>query len=102
MMIGCESGGGDSDTPAEGDWTPYAGQWYGSGFREVWVDVSATDGAVSVRDNVNPDTQTVPWNTSHRFEIAGGPTCLVTFNSPTSATVAYTTHVYNMTKISSP
>lgn len=102
LMTACEGDENSSDgsaTDAE-DWTPYVGEWHGSGLREVWVTVSESDGTVTVRDNVNPGSQSQPWSNSLHFEFSGGPTCSLDFHSPTSATVNYTHNSYAMTKTS--
>lgn len=110
FVVGCESGGGDdNDNDNGGDggggdnvdkpWLPYAGSWYGSGLREVWVNVSEDTGIVTVRDNVNPGSQSQPWNDSKNFAFEGGPTCRLEFHSADSATVYYTRNTYAMTKL---
>ncbi len=90
----------DESAPTTKAWTPYVGEWYGSGLREVWVTVSESDGTVTVRDNVNPESQSQPWSNSLHFEFSGGPTCSLDFHSPSSATVNYTHNSYAMTKTS--
>lgn len=106
FVVGCESGGGDDNggnggggDNAEKPWLPYAGSWYGSGLREVWVNVSEDTGIVTVRDNVNPNAQSQPWNDSKSFEFTGGPTCRLEFHSADSATVYYNRNSYAMTKL---
>jgi hypothetical protein len=87
-------------TPAPApEWAAYAGNWHGKGFREVWVSVDSVDGTVSMRDNVNPDTQSVPWNSSRTFLITGGPTCWVEFFTPTTGRCSYTHNSYELTRI---
>lgn len=109
LVVGCESGGGDDNDNDNGGngggdnvdrpWMPYVGAWYGRGLREVWVNVSEDSGIVTVRDNVNPDAQSQPWNDSRYFEFEGGPTCRLEFHSADSATVYYTHNTYAMTKL---
>ncbi|MBU0678389.1 MAG: hypothetical protein KJ626_09745 [Verrucomicrobia bacterium] len=107
LLAGCENDDGGDDNAGDdnggaavvADWTLFAGEWHGSGLREVWVSVNAGDGTVTVRDNVNPGSQSLPWSEDHYFAFQGGPTCTLRFNNPDSATVQYTTSVYDMTRV---
>lgn len=110
LVVGCENGSDDDNDDSDGtngggeevvkSWLPYAGSWYGSGLREVWVNVSEDTGIVTVRDNVNPGSQSQPWSDSLHFEFQGGPTCTLDFHSADSATVRYTSNSYAMSKVS--